>query len=176
MTAGPVRRGLHALHAVAGLALVVTGLLILLPDLRSSTLGGYGREVGLVHVYLGLLFAVAPVLAWMWVPRGLLAGSWERIRQQGPGATWRRAHIVVTLVASAALSLSGVIMWLGTDLPTAIWDATDQVHVVCHWVVTLSLPVHLLVSRRRIAERVRLALGSEPPDPFEFGDELDEEP
>ncbi len=175
MTVVPVRRGLHAAHAVTALALLVTGLLILWPELRSRTLGGYGREVGEIHVYLGLVFAIAPVLAWLLAPRGLLADLWKQIDPSGLRSSWRRTHIVVSIIASAALSLSGLVLWLAVDLPIPLWDAADQVHVVCHWIVMLSLPLHVVVARRKIAERVRLMLGGEPPELFEFADDHDEE-
>lgn len=176
MTVGPVRRGLHAAHAVMALALLATGLLILWPELRSRTLGGYGREVGEIHIYLGLAFAIAPLLAWLLAPRGLLANLWEQIDASGLRSRWRRTHIVVSIIASPALTLSGLVLWLGDDLPIVVWDGADLVHVVCHWVVTISLPLHVVVARRKIAERVRLMLGGEPPELFEFTDDPDEGP
>lgn len=172
MTTGPVRRGLHVAHAATVLVLVVTGLLILWPELRSRTLGGYGVETGRVHLYLGLAFAIAPVLAWLLAPRGLLADLWEQIDPRDLRSRWRRTHIVVSLVSSAALTLSGLVLWLGVDLPVKLWDATADVHVVGHWILTLSLPVHLVVSRRKITQRVRLMLGGEPPELFEFADDI----
>ncbi len=159
MPAGPVRRGLHAAHAVTAVVLVVTGLLILLPEMRSQTIGGYGQETGRIHVYVGLAFAVAPLVAWLWAPRGLLAAPWERTRARDFRSTWRRTHIIISLVASAALTASGLVLWLGVDLPVELWDAADQVHVICHWVVTASIPLHLAMSRRGITRRLRQLIG-----------------
>ncbi len=171
MTAGSVRRAMHAVHGVMAIVLISTGLLILWPEFRGRTLGGYGREVGEVHVYAGLAFAIAPVLAWLLVRRGLLAGSWERVAAEDLRTTWRKIHIVLTLTVSAVVSVTGLVMWLGADLPVEVWDAADQIHVVCHWIIVASLPIHLLVVRRTLVERVRLMLGGEPPELFQFADD-----
>ncbi len=159
MPAGSVRRGLHIAHATTAIVLVATGLLILLPELRSQTIGGYGQETGQIHVYAGLAFAAAPLLACLWVPRGLLTAPWERTRPHDFQSTWRRTHIIVSLIASAALTVSGLVLWLGVDLPTEQWDAADQVHVICHWVVTATIPLHLVASRRGIARRLGQLIG-----------------
>lgn len=57
------RRGLHALHTLSGLALLGTGLLIQWPELRARVLGGYGRELGLLHDQAAIAFLAAPALA-----------------------------------------------------------------------------------------------------------------
>ncbi|MBW2228900.1 MAG: cytochrome b/b6 domain-containing protein [Deltaproteobacteria bacterium] len=175
MTSGPVRRGLHGAHAATALALVLTGFLILYPDFRTRTVGGFGREIGAVHVYVGIVFGVAPLLAWLLAPRDLIRDAWQRATAVHAGAVWRRTHLFVSVSAGALLVLTGLIMWLGVDLSIAIWDAADLVHVYSHWVVTLGLPLHLVAARRKIAERLRLALGGEPPELFEFVDDPEDE-
>jgi cytochrome b subunit of formate dehydrogenase len=90
--------------------------------------------------------------------------------------SWRKAHVLITLVAGALLTLTGIALWVPRSLPLALLDASLEVHIWATWVFAASLPVHLVVARRKIVERVRMALGGEPPPLFEFGDDADEEP
>lgn len=170
-------RALHALHALTTLALLATGFLVQWPDLRARVVGGYGRELAILHVWVGWAFALAPLLALAFAARPLLA---DVARRFGPSETsrWRKAHVVVTLVAGSLLSVTGVALWWPDDFgafPLAFLDASLEVHIWATWVFALSLPLHLLVARGKIVERVRVALGGEPPPLFEFADDSDEE-
>jgi cytochrome b subunit of formate dehydrogenase len=159
---------------VATLVLLATGFLIQWPDLRAQVVGGYGRELAEVHVWMGWAFAAAPALALALASRPLLDDLGRRLGSQEP-LSWRKAHVVITLVAGALLTLTGIALWVLGALPVALLDASLEVHIWATWVLAISLPVHLVVARRKIVERVRVALGGEPPPLFEFGDEADEE-
>jgi cytochrome b subunit of formate dehydrogenase len=174
MTPFTTRRLLHAAHVVATLVLLATGFLIQWPDLRAQVIGGYGRELAEVHVWMGWAFAAAPALALALASRPLLDDLGRRLGSQEP-LSWRKAHVVITLVAGALLTLTGIALWVLGALPVALLDASLEVHIWATWVLAISLPVHLVVARRKIVERVRVALGGEPPPLFEFGDEADEE-
>ena len=170
------RRWLHASHALTTLALLATGFLIQWPDLRARVVGGYGRELAIVHVWVGWAFALAPPLALALAVHPLLA---DLARRLGPAETsrGRQAHVVITLVAGGLLSVTGIVLWWPDDsgaLPLALLDASLEVHIWATWVFAVSLPMHLLAARRKIVERVRVALGGEPPPLFEFADDSDE--
>jgi cytochrome b subunit of formate dehydrogenase len=167
------RRLLHAVHGVTTLVLLATGFLIQWPDLRARLVGGYGRELADVHVWMGWAFVAAPVLALPLAARPLLADLRRRLHRQEP-LSWRKAHVAITLAACAVLTLSGIALWVPLSLPVGLLDASVEAHVWATWAVTLSLPVHLVVARRKIAERVRVLLGGEPPPLFEFADDPDE--
>lgn len=175
MTPFTTRRLLHAAHVATTLVLLATGFLIQWPDLRAFLVGGYGRELADVHVWMGCAFAGAPALALALAPRPLLADLGRRLGSSEP-LSWRKAHVVITLVAGALLTVTGIALWMPGSTPVALLDASVEVHIWTTWVVAISLPVHLVVARRKIVERVRIALGGEPPLLFEFGDEADEEP
>ncbi|MDP6978144.1 MAG: hypothetical protein QF570_06005 [Myxococcota bacterium] len=73
------------------------------------------------------------------------------------------------------LTVTGLVLWLGADLPIEIWDVAVEIHAICHWIIVLSLPLHLLVVWRTAIERLRLMLGGEPPELFEFADDGDDD-
>jgi hypothetical protein len=80
---------------------------------------------------------------------------------------------LITVAASLLLSTSGIILWWFQDLPLVVQDVSLEIHIWATWAVAASLPVHLVVARRKITERVRLIRADEPPPLFEF---VDEEP
>ena len=174
MTATATRRLLHATHTITSLALLATGLLIEWPDLRARVVGGYGRQLAEIHVWLGWVFAAAPVLALAVAARPLFADLTERLGPPDPIA-WRKVHIVITLAASALLTVTGFLLWWSDDLPLVLEDASLEVHIWMTWLLALSLPVHLFEARRKIRERARLYLKGEPPPLFEFADDEEDE-
>lgn len=173
MSPRSVRRLVHAVHAVTTLALFATGLLLEWPDLRGRVVGGYGRQIADIHVYLGWAFAAVPAAAIAAAPP-LLADVRHRLGPLAP-TRWSALHVAITLVASALLILTGIVLWGGDSLPLVLQDVSLEIHIWATWVVAASLPVHLFVARRKIAERVRLLFTGEPPPLFEFADDEDDE-
>lgn len=159
------RRGLHALHTLASLALVGTGLLIQWPELRARVLGGYGRELALLHEQSALVFLAAPALALAFAGRALARDASARLRR--PHLTWRKTHLVLSVALSLALSVSGVAMWIDAG-PLWLLDAATQVHVWTTWAFLAALAAHLVAARRKIREAISLRLGYDgghvPPD------------
>lgn len=156
-----IRRALHAGHALTTLVLIATGLLIGFPDLRARLVGGYGRELADVHVYVGLAFIAIPALAAAVATPSLYR---DTVRRLGPpdALTWRKLHIVLTLVAGLLLTVSGLALWLDAGMPLAVSDAALAVHEILTYVLAAALPVHLIAGRRKIVERARVLLGREP--------------
>ncbi|MDX1648766.1 MAG: hypothetical protein R3263_02830, partial [Myxococcota bacterium] len=70
MTLAPVRRALHAGHALLTVALLATGFLMGFPGLRGRLVGGYGAEIWELHLELGAAWLAAPVLALLLAGRG----------------------------------------------------------------------------------------------------------
>jgi cytochrome b subunit of formate dehydrogenase len=157
-----VRRGLHSLHAATSLLLVASGLLIEWPDLRSRLVGGYGQEIAEWHLWLGLAFAGAPLLALAVRARRLLGDLALRLGPPYPFG-WKKLHIAASIALSALVTASGLVLWLDPPLPRAAWDAALWTHIVTAWAITVAIPVHLVVARRRIVQVVRVWLGLEPP-------------
>jgi cytochrome b subunit of formate dehydrogenase len=174
VNAGLVRRGLHGAHAAAALVLLASGVLLGAPDLRARVLGGYGREVAAWHDAGACLLLAAPVVA-----LGLVAPPLARDlrRRLGPpdGLTWRKLHVALSLAISALLSASGVVLWIGAAAPPSVYDRALQAHVAASWALGLTIPVHVVAVRRKLAARARGMLrgGPEGP-PFEPEPEPDE--
>ena len=168
MTPAAIRRLLHAIHGLTTLALLVTGCLIQWPDLRAQVVGGYGRELARLHLYFGWAFAAAPLLAGG-AAGALFADLQQRLGPPDP-ITWRKLHIVITGIASALLTASGIILWRFHELPLLVQDISLEIHAWSTWIIAALLPVHLVVARRKIAQRLLCFRGDEP-RLFEFGDE-----
>lgn len=165
MNAGLVRRGLHGVHAAAAVVLLATGLLLGAPDLRAHLLGGHGREVAAWHEAAAGIFLAAPVLALGLAARPLFRDLRRRL---GPpeGLTWRKLHIAVSLVLSAGLSTSGLLLQLFAEAPASVYDGALGAHVAASWALGVVLPLHLVAVRRKLAARVREMLRGGPRGPF----------
>ncbi|MFQ5697575.1 MAG: hypothetical protein ACE5IL_04735 [Myxococcota bacterium] len=148
------RQILHTLHAAASLALVATGALIELPELRSRTFGGYGLEIVATHQWATIVFVCGPLLVALFSAHSLLAEV--RFRVRGPGGpSFRKLHLLASLLVSAFLTLTGVLLWL-PDLEPRFSDPLIVAHVWVGWLFAAVIPVHVLAARRRIALRIRL--------------------
>ncbi len=170
------RSALHAIHTLASLVLVATGMLIQWPELRARVLGGYGRELALLHEQSAVVFLAAPALALAFAGRPLLRDASARLRR--PHLTWRKAHLALSLVLSLALSASGAVIWLDAG-PLWLLDASVQVHVWSTWAFLAALVVHLAFARRKIREAVEVRLGLRAPaeaDPGIDGPDRSERP
>jgi cytochrome b subunit of formate dehydrogenase len=156
-----IRRALHHLYTLVTLLLIVTGLLLSEPDLRARLVGGYGREILDLHIWVGVGFVVIPVLALLAAARPL---GRDLRRRLGPpdGVTWRKVHTVFTLVAGAALGLSGVLLWLDPGMPLAVVDILLVVHEWTMWPLIAALAAHLVLAWRKTVARTREILGREP--------------
>lgn len=171
MSPAHLRRLLHAVHAVTVLILLATGILLYFPELRGAVIGGYGQRVLDFHLWAGVAFAAAPVVVWMLAARPLAEDVRRRLGPPDPWG-WRKAHIVLTLVACAGLVISGFAVWFEPSLPRAFAEPSHWVHDALTAVLAVALPVHLVASRRKIVSRVREQLGlAPPPPPFDFEDD-----
>lgn len=174
MTSVWIRRILHALHALTGIALVATGLLIEFPGLRARVVGGYGLVIVRWHLWVGWVFLFAPLVPLLLLPRPVLRRLGERLGPAGPSAG-RKALVLAMGVSSGVLSISGVVLWL-EGLPFALVDAVAEIHVWFTWIFLGLLPAHLWVTRGKLLARLRQLTGRQPaPESlFEFAD--DDEP
>lgn len=168
------RRLVHASHAAATVVLLASGVLLQAPDLRAWLLGGYGRELALVHEAAGVPFVLIPLVALARAARPLLRDARRRLGPPGP-LGWRKLHIASTLVAAPLLAATGIVLWFDAPFPLAVSDLALEVHAALSWLLLALLAVHLAAARRKIAARARelVGRGAPPPDDpdplFELG-------
>jgi hypothetical protein len=171
-----IRQALHHLYTLALLLLFMTGLLLGLPDLRARVVGGYGREILDIHLWVGWFFLGLPVLVLLLAARPLLR---DLLRRLGPpdGVTWRKVHTVLTLVAGLTLGATGLVLWLDWAFSLVMTDVAVEVHEILSYLVIGILVLHLVAARRKIVARGREILSGEqePLFPFEFEDEDEDE-
>ncbi len=176
MNPGGIRRGLHSGYALTSLLLIASGLLLWDADLRTRIVGGYGREILDFHLWVGWLFVALPLLV-LATARPLLRDLRRRLGPPDPPLAWPKVHIVGSLLAVSVLSATGVVLWADPELPLAWVDAMSALHLATSGLLTLSIPVHLVLARRKIASRSREILGRAsadgPPSPFDFNESGD---
>lgn len=170
-----VRHTLHHVYAFSAILLMLTGLLLTLPDLRARLIGGYGREILDVHLWAGWIFLAAPLLALALAWRLLLAHLRERWSAR-PGLWWRRIHLASVLGAGLGLGGSGVVLWWDPGLPRSAADMVADTHEILSWFVIFELGAHLIAARRKIVERtvdllLRRHAGRAEEVLFEFADD-----
>lgn len=171
-----VRHVLHHLNAATAIVLMVTGVFLTLPDLRARVIGGYGREILDLHLWVGWVFLATPPVALLLARRDLLVALRERLSE---GRAWRRFHMASVLIAGFVLGLTGVILWLDLELSRVLADLVSNSHELLSWFVIAELGVHVVAVRRKTFERARMLLGLSPPgngenpeqDLFEFADD-----
>jgi cytochrome b subunit of formate dehydrogenase len=168
MSPSGIRRALHDTHVLTTLVLIASGLLLTLPDLRALVVGGYGRQIARVHLWVGWISLAAPALALALAARPLWRDLRRRLAPPHPLA-WRKIHIVFTLFSVLLLAVSGVLLWLDPGFPITVIDVLLEIHLLLTWALVAVIPLHLVVGWRKIVERTReiLGLGSPTPLPFD---------
>jgi cytochrome b subunit of formate dehydrogenase len=165
-----IRQALHHIYTLVSLVLIATGLLLAEPDLRARLVGGYGRQILDLHLWAGWVFLGVPLLALVLAARPLLRDLWRRL---GPpdGITWRKIHIVFSLVTGIVFAATGVLLWLNPRLPLAVIDVMLEIHEVFMWLMIVALAVHLVAAWRKTVTRTREILGRETEPLFSLEDE-----
>jgi cytochrome b subunit of formate dehydrogenase len=163
-----VRRSLHIGHAIMVVLLVLSGLLLGYPDWRARMIGGYGREILDVHMWVGWAFLALPVLALAIAARGLTRDLTRRLGPPDPPWAWPKLNIVTSLLFSTLLVVTGVLLWVEADLPLWLLDTSLDVHIVLTWVLVVSVPLHTFMARKRIVTRTREILGIGPQPELDF--------
>ncbi|MDB4433435.1 cytochrome b/b6 domain-containing protein [bacterium] len=150
MNPAAIRRWLHHLFAVLSVVLLASGLLLTLPDLRAKLVGGYGRQILDIHIWLGWAYLALPALALAAAARALLRDLSRRLRKP-VATTWSRIYILFSLASGVLFAVTGVLLWLDPGLSRAAVDALVELHEVFSWALLAVIPAHLLAARRGIA-------------------------
>lgn len=149
------RRLLHATLAGTTLLLLGSGFLLGDPDLRARLLGGYGREIAEVHEIAGALFVLVPLLALSTAGRPLARDARRRLAPPDP-LSWRKLHLVLSLVATPLLGVTGLVLWWDAAAPLlAVVDLALGLHAALAWGFLAMLAIHLVAARRKLASRLR---------------------
>ncbi|MFC0215200.1 molybdopterin-dependent oxidoreductase [Paenibacillus chartarius] len=135
-------RKLHAWNAWSLLALTVTGLLLLVPELRGML--GEGRVwIKQLHIVVGI---VSAGLLLAYVP--LLRKHWRQIR----GRAGQRANLLFVLALLIGWCVSGIVLWQLRSLPAQWSSAALFWHDALTW-VGVPYALYHSVSRSRWVKR-----------------------
>lgn len=120
---GAATRAFHWVHAVPFLFLLLTGLLILVPEVKAFHVGGH-RLVALLHVLAGMGFIVSLPLLYLLVRdrRALRRDLRLALTPEPSDAPWARYAVLALLGARMPEPPSGKYN-LGQKLSSAFWVA-----------------------------------------------------
>jgi hypothetical protein len=151
----------HLANAATFLILFATGVLLFSPTIRSRVVGGYSLYLRLIHCGTGVAFALGTLPfvphAFRLARRGSahVAGSPE-----GRLLHWRRAHLLFTLGAGAAFTLTGLLLWQQGRFALVLADASATVHLWLTYVAAGVLAAHfsvVAIAPRALRERAGVA-------------------
>ena len=144
-------------HAATFLILLATGVLLFSAALRSRLTGGYSLHVRLVHCWIGVAFAVATlpfVRHAIWSNRS--SGRDEERASPRTVQRWRYAHLLFTVVAGAAFTGTGLLLWRQDLFSLVVTDWSATIHQWLTYVACVVLSAHLSVAV--VVTRLRAAL------------------
>ena len=130
----------HGVHVLTFVVLLVSGVLLLDPGLRSAVTGGYALTLGAVHRWSGVVFAVVPaaIAVAVGARRVLAPADWGRRR-----GYVQSAHTIVTVAMVVAFTLTGAVLWKRDGLSMALVDRAQDLHDALTYVGAALLGVHL---------------------------------
>ena len=152
-----VRRWVHRIIGTAALVLICTGTLVTFPDFRNALIGGHGQTLSDVHMWLGFIFVFAPIVGLMISGKQILANIKKRV-VDAKKMTWRRFHLSLTIFSGSLMATTGGILLFDstiTELPIVFMDAFFWLHLAGAWILGMTLPIHLWMSRRGIVHTLK---------------------
>ncbi len=152
---------------------MASGLLISYPEMRGRLVGGYGSQILDVHLWFGWAYLAVVLLIPLLAPTALARDVRQRLGPPDPALSWKKIYLVCTLLAATLVTASGLLLWLELRASSAVQEAALQVHLGVTWYLLASIPMHLVLARRKIVARTREILGIDRPD--EFFEMFDEE-
>ncbi len=156
-----VRSWLHNTNVTLAIILTLTGAFIMFPDLRAAVIGGYGRELGVVHLWVGWAFILFP-LGFLLKSKMLWQDTMRRLTPKTP-VKWRKINLGFTLAFVALINITGLVLWLDEWVSLFVLDAALWVHQALTYIFMGTFAVHLWASRRGIMTRLRQWFGGKQP-------------
>jgi len=131
---------LHAIHTATFLALLATGLLLFIPELRSFATGGYSLAIVRIHRWAGVASVGLPfaLLLCLGGPSALAPPRTHTLRGLLKGA-----HQAIVVAMTLLFAATGLIMWLQQPIYESIEDSSRLLH---DWMTSAAgafLAVHL---------------------------------
>jgi hypothetical protein len=134
--AGPL---LHAAHLASFLVLLVTGVLLLVPELRAAATGGYSLVIRESHCWTGVASVALPVLVVWRYGRPLAFRDVGRARR-----LWKAAHVMLTAVLMLLFALTGVALWGKAWVARPLVEDARQAHDWLTYAAAALVGVHLV--------------------------------
>lgn len=131
---------LHTAHLLTFAVLLATGLLLFSPELRAAVTGGYSLFLGDAHRWAGVAFVVLPALI-IW--RGGVRRIFAPPERRTVRSLWQGLHIAVTVLISAALTISGFVLWGRRLFPESLVDGSRTAHDWLTYAIAALLVLHL---------------------------------
>ena len=131
---------LHTAHLLTFAVLFATGLLLFSPELRAAVTGGYSLFLRDAHRWGGVAFVAFPALIiWRGGARRIFAPPERRTAR----SLWQGLHVAVTVLISAALTITGFVLWGRDRFPESFVDGSRAVHDWLTYAIAALLAIHL---------------------------------
>ncbi len=156
---GRTERAVHWVHAVAFLALLATGLILLVPDL--AVLVARRNLVKNIHIFTAVAWAVILVAIVVVGDRRRLAADWREVETidgddrrwlrgrrapQGKFNAGQKVNVLVTAAFAVVFTVSGFFLWLGERDHTFLLDGAGTVHDAVTYASIVLVAGHLYLA------------------------------
>ncbi len=128
---------LHWAITIAFFMLLMSGFLLLYPELRLELIGGYSLTLINVHKYVAIAY-VPLVLVYLW----------NLYMVYTTLGLWQKIHIAAVSIFGALLVISGFGVWFYRDLPYRVVADSSSVHDIMTFLVIPVLLIHLTQIRK----------------------------
>ena len=156
MKPAKIRGWLHILYAILAFILTVSGLLITFPDIRSKLIGGYGRYLSDIHVWVGWMIILLPIPVFLLTPKPMIDYSKRKLSLKSP-FRWAKVNLSFTMISAIIFSVTGILIWvdngsMGIDvqIPFIVVDIAIKIHNYLTWILIAAVLLHLFFARRVI--------------------------
>ena len=157
LTSVEIRRWVHRFVGLAVLVLLLTGVLVTFPDVRTVLIGGRGQLLSDIHMWTSVILIGAPIVALVMNGKEIFQNLKKRMFN-AKTHTWRRYHLSLTVVAGVAMSLIGCVLLIDSkmiELPIVMMDVFFWLHLAGAWLLGSVLLIHLWMAHRGIARTLK---------------------
>lgn len=156
---GRSERALHWIHAAAFLAMLATGLVLLVPEL--STWIARRNLVKNLHLLVAVVWIVAIVAVIVLGDRKRLAADWREVERldaddrrwlrrkpalQGKFNAGQKLNVILTAAFAVLFTVSGFFLWLGERNHAFLFEGTGTVHDLLTYASVAILVGHLYLA------------------------------
>ena len=159
----PLEIGIHWVHMICFCILLITGFLLFLPRFPfwGEILKGTTLSKSLHHIFAIPFMITLPFITWMfwkpcrwdkedfkWITKagGYLGPLFKGVPEAGEFNAGQKLFFYITVLSSVLFSVSGIIMWQASNLPSELVRWMYIIHDLAMVTVVLMFVAHVYLS------------------------------